>query len=118
MEILAKLYDDPMAGHFAEERTYKLVSRRFFWPGMRELVADYCKACGVCQGSRVIRGKQQGLLQPLPIPSNPWEQISMDFITDLPASIKFKDLNSSREAYNAILVVVDRISKMAHFILM
>jgi hypothetical protein len=73
MEILAKLYNNPMAGHFIEEQTYKLVSQRFFWPGMQEFVADYYKACGVCQGSRVIHGKQQGLLQPLPIPSNPWE---------------------------------------------
>jgi hypothetical protein len=84
---------------------------------MQEFMADYCKACGVCQGSRVIHGKQQGLLQPLPIPSNPWEQISMDFITNLPVSIKFKDLNSSREAYDAILVIMDRMSKIAHFIL-
>jgi hypothetical protein len=84
---------------------------------MQEFMADYCKACGIYQGSRVIHGKQQGLLQPLPIPSNPWEQISMDFITNLPASIKFKDLNSSWEAYNTILIIIDRISKMAHFIL-
>jgi hypothetical protein len=79
-------------------------------------MVDYYKACGVCQGSRVIYSKQQGLLQPLPIPNNPWEQISMDFITNLPASIKFEDLNSLWEAYNAILVIINRISKIVHFI--
>jgi len=83
---------------------------------MQDFVAEYCKACGVCQDSRVVRGKQQGLLEPLPVPANPWEQISMDFITDLPASIKSEDLSGSREAYDAILVIVDRMSKMAHFV--
>jgi hypothetical protein len=116
MEILAKLHDDPIAGHFAKKKTLELVQRRFFWQDMQEFIANYCKACGVCQGSRVLRGKQQGLLEPLPVPAMPWEQISMDFITDLPASIKLEDLNSAREAYDAILVVVDRMSKMAHFI--
>ena len=57
MEILAKLHDDPLAGHFAERKTLELVQRRFFWPNMQTFISEYCKACGVCQGSRVLRGK-------------------------------------------------------------
>jgi hypothetical protein len=60
--------------------------------------------------SRVIRGKPQGQLQPLPIPTNPWEQISMGFVTDLPVSISFEGVE-----YDSILVVIDRFTKMGHF---
>jgi len=111
--LIAKHHDDPLAGHFATRRTKELLQRKFYWPGMSQFIDDYCKACGVCRGSRMIRGKAQGLLQPLEIPAKPWEQISMDFITELPASTSNENL---REAYDCILVIVDRFSKMAHFI--
>jgi len=110
-KLIERHHDVPLAGHFATARTYELMSRKFFWPGMKTLVKEYCLACGVCQGSRVIRTKPHGELAPLPIPANPWEQISMDFITDLPAS---KSIEGAE--YDSVLIVVDRFSKMAHFI--
>lgn len=114
IELLAKLHDDPLAGHFASKKTKELVSRKFYWVGMGNFIEAYCDACGVCQGSRVIRGKRQGLLEPLPAPSQIWEQITMDFVTDLPPNIQSDSF--SRNAYDAFLVIVDRLSKMVHFI--
>src|SRR5437588_7989111 len=60
----------------------------------------------MCQRIKPARHAPYGLLQPLEIPTKPWESISMDFVTDLPES----------EGYDAIWVVVDRLTKMAHFL--
>ena len=111
IELIRKHHDVPLAGHLASVRTLELLARKYYWNGMHKMVREYCAACGVCQGSRVIRQKPQGQLQPLPIPANPWEQISMDFVTDLPASISFEGVE-----HDALLVVVDRFTKMGHFI--
>ncbi|KAH7427492.1 hypothetical protein KP509_10G046600 [Ceratopteris richardii] len=68
---------------------------------------DVCiRTCDTCNRSKVPRHKPHGILQPLPIPERPWASLSMDFITDLPKSDK----------YDVILVIVDRFTKMAHFI--
>uniref|UniRef100_A0A803QVK0 Reverse transcriptase n=1 Tax=Cannabis sativa TaxID=3483 RepID=A0A803QVK0_CANSA len=73
---------------------------------MREDVVDYTRTCLVCQQDKVERHKTPGLLEPLSVPSRPWESVSLDFISGLP---KTGDLN-------AILVIVDRFSKYATFI--
>lgn len=114
LAILAKLHDDPFAGHFASRRTNELVSRRFYWPRMAVFIEEYCGACGECQGGRRVRGKQHGLLEPLPVPGKVWEQVTMDFVTDLPASLLM--IGGSRVSFDCVLVVVDRFTKMAHFI--
>ncbi len=64
------------------------------------------KTCLTCQQNWTLNKKQAGLLQPLPIPEGPWESVSMDFMVNLPPS----------RGFDAIMVVVDRFSKMAHFI--
>ena len=63
-------------------------------------------SCDVCQKSKNLNVKPAGELQPLHVPNYPWEEVSMDFITHLPKS----------KGYDSILVVVDRLSKMAHFL--
>jgi len=72
------------------------------------VVQQYCSECPLCQANKASNQKPAGQAQPLPIPERPWEQISMDFIMDLPASGKQK--------FTAVAVVVDRLSKMAVFI--
>ena len=73
---------------------------------MEEWVRNYVRTCDACQRNKAMRHKPYGKLLPLEIPYAPWTQISMDFITDLPKV----------NGYNLIWVVVDRFSKMAHFI--
>ncbi|KAL0456006.1 UNVERIFIED_CONTAM: Transposon Tf2-11 polyprotein [Sesamum latifolium] len=92
--------------HQEEERTYALVQRAYFWPQMRDDVETYVPTCLICQQDKADHQKKAGLLQPLPIPTRPWESVSMDYISGLS---KVGDLGS-------IIVVVDRLSKYATFI--
>jgi hypothetical protein len=80
----------------------------FYWPRMKKDIADYLAKCLECQQVKVEYIHPTGMLQPLPIPEWKWETISMDFITGIPKSTKHND---------AIMVVVDKLSKVAHFIL-
>lgn len=77
---------------------------------MRQDVEEYVQTCLVCQGNAAPRHKPYGQLNPLPQPSRPWKEISMDFITQLPVS------QAGTNEYNAILTVVDRYTKMAIFL--
>ncbi|KAL3692137.1 hypothetical protein R1sor_005788 [Riccia sorocarpa] len=104
--LLKEAHDVPLAGHKGAKGTLVKLAKQYFWPGMREDVDHFVKTCVVCQGNRVLYQKAQGLLRPLPIPSRPFESISMDFITSLPGS----------GGFDTVLVVVDRFSKLARFI--
>ena len=78
----------------------------FFWPKMKHDVIKFCSNCIVCHKAK-SKIMHHGLYTPLSIPTSPWTNISMDFVLGLPRSERVKDL---------IFVVVDRFSKMAHFI--
>lgn len=86
--------------------TYELVSRSYHWPKMRQFTKKFVSTCDVCHRNKSTTHKPCGLLQPLPVPELPWSSLSMDFIVQLPES----------NGYTAILVVVDRLTKMARFI--
>ena len=73
---------------------------------MDQCVRNYVRICDACQRNKTARYKKYGPLKPLEIPYRPWEYISMDFITELP----------SVSGYDQIWVIVDRFSKMAHFV--
>ena len=106
LQVLTSRHDSPLAGHFAVRKTLELITRDYWWPQIATDVAEYIKSCEVCQRSKSARRKPRGLLHPLPTPSERWENVTMDFITGLPLS----------DTYDAIMVVVDRFTKMAHFI--
>lgn len=106
LRVLRFCHDAPLAGHFGANKTIELITRNFWWPKLADYVKDYVSSCDPCNRSKPRRGKPFGELVPIPIPSQPWKSISMDFITDLPRS----------QGYDSILVVVDRFTKMAHFI--
>uniref|UniRef100_A0A3B3DGY8 Gypsy retrotransposon integrase-like protein 1 n=1 Tax=Oryzias melastigma TaxID=30732 RepID=A0A3B3DGY8_ORYME len=92
--------------HPGVRRTLSVVQQRFWWPTLRQDVKDYVAACPECMQSKTERRHPAGLLHPLPVPKRPWSHISMDFVTGLPSSA----------GNTTILTVVDRFSKMAHFI--
>ena len=74
---------------------------------MKREVADFVSKCLVCQKVKAPRQKPAGLLQPLGVPEWKWKKVSMDFISGLPRTLK---------SYTVIWVVVDRLTKSAHFI--
>ena len=105
--IIAAHHDGMLAGHPGKTRTIELVSRHYWWSTLNADVTAYVASCDKCQRNKARTGKPTGLLQPMPVPDGPWDSVSMDFITSLPLT---------KAGFNAILVVVDRLTKMAHLI--
>ncbi|KAL3534821.1 hypothetical protein ACH5RR_003282 [Cinchona calisaya] len=93
-------------GHFGIEKTLHTLQEHFHWPHMKSDVVNLCNKCIDCQRAK-SKLKPHGLYMPLPVPSHHWTDISMDFVSGIPRSKSGKD---------SIFVVVDRFSKMAHFI--
>lgn len=105
--ILNEAHDQPFGGaHAGPEHLWQNLSTRFYWPRMKVDIISYCESCDICQKTKNSNFRRFGLLIPNPIPSRPYELISMDFVVNLPWS----------EEYNAILVIVDRLTKHAQFI--
>lgn len=109
-EVIRQCHDHPMAGHFGVERTHELLNRSYHWQHSRRDIDEYVKTCATCQRSKAPRRLPYGQLSSLPIPKAPFEELTMDFITGLPPVVR------DGCAYDAILVIVDRYSKMARYI--
>jgi hypothetical protein len=107
---LEECHYDPLAGHFGARKTTEKVSRRYGWKGMRKDIADYCNGCLRCKRAVSAKHKPYGLLAPLPPPIRAWQEVTFDFITELPES------RVSGVTYDAIMVVVCRLTKMSHYI--
>jgi len=103
-------HDDQFAGHWGIDKTLELLRRKFYWEHMVADVREYIGACPQCQGKAISNHKPYGKLEPLPVPTRPWHQISLDWITHLPTSCIGTD------EFDSILVVVCRMTKMAVFI--
>ncbi|KAI3709992.1 hypothetical protein L2E82_39765 [Cichorium intybus] len=103
LKIIQELHGE---GHVGRDRTVQLVQESYFWPGMRSEIEKFVQRCRICQMSKGT-ATNAGLYTPLPVPTKPWVDISMDFVVGLPRTQRGND---------SIFVVVDRFSKMAHFI--
>jgi transposase InsO family protein len=106
-EWIQNEHDSPLAGHPGHLKTFDLVNRHFYWPKMHKDIMNYVARCEVCQRAKHDTQRPQGLLNPLEVPPHPWHTISLDFITHLPLT---------KHHHDAILVVIDKMTKMAHFI--
>jgi hypothetical protein len=106
-EILEEAHSSPYAVHPGSTKMYKDLKENFWWPNMKRDVAQFVSQCLICQQVKPEHQKQGGLLQPLPIPEWKWEDISMDFVVGLPSTLRQHD---------AVWVIVDRLTKSAHFI--
>jgi transposase InsO family protein len=104
--IIAECHDCPSAGHLGHTKTLQRVARRFWWPHMSRSIYSYVVACPSCQRNKPVMQRPLGLLQPLPVPTSKWEQITMDLITDLPVT---------KKGHDAVVTFVDRLTKMVHF---
>src|SRR6185312_12563789 len=105
--LLHECHDVPTAGHLGKDKTLEQVKRRFYWPGMDADVLQYVRTCDACQRNKPSQQATAGLLQSLPIPDHPWQQVTMDLITQLP---------KSQQGNDAIVVFVDKLSKMVHLV--
>ena len=105
-KIIAACHSSALGGHSGTAATYYRLKKHFAWKGMKQDVEAFVKQCTICQQSKHSNTHPMGLLQPLPIVEGVWRDLSMDFIEGLPRS----------EGFSVTLVVVDRLTKYAHFI--
>ncbi|CAI7802842.1 unnamed protein product [Closterium sp. NIES-53] len=105
--LLEEFHDVPYAGHFGSNKTLAGIAKYYYWPRMASDVQQFVTSCDTCQRMKSSKQKKTGLLQPLPVPEQPWQVVSLDFITGLP---------STSRGHDSILVVIDKFSKMGHFI--
>jgi hypothetical protein len=106
-EVLKEIHDGITGtAHAGYEKTYKRVAQIFYWPRMSTDIKKFVYSCPICQQIKHRRHAPYGVLKPIPIPDKPFEVVTMDLITDLPES----------KGYNAIYVIVCKLTKYAFFI--
>jgi hypothetical protein len=105
-KLFQALHSSAIGGHSGQRVSYSKLKQLFYWPNMKAFITDKVANCPVCQISKTERVHYPGLLNPLQVPTAKWSAISMDFIEGLPTS----------QGKNVILVVVDRLTKYAHFL--
>ncbi|KAE8910967.1 hypothetical protein PF007_g23126 [Phytophthora fragariae] len=102
--LVHEYHDAPAGGHLGREKTFAALSRDFFWPRMYKWIRKLVRSCEICQRVRPAASKQAPL-RPIPVATNAWRSVSMDFIFGLPRDA---------EGRTGVLVFVDRFSKMVH----
>ena len=106
-KLINEYHDIPMGGHVGIHKTIERLSRNWYWPKMRKDVEEYVRSCVPCQQNKPSHQRPMGLLQPLPIPDKRWQQVTMDLIVRLP---------ETKNKHDAVFVIVDKLSKMAHYV--
>jgi len=106
-QVIKQYHSPPGAGHPGRDKVRYLVKKDFWWPNMDNDIAEFVKKCDSCQRNKKGQTSRQGLLQPLQLPSTPWESISMDFVVSLP---------ETNTGFDQIIVFVDRLTKMVHLV--
>jgi hypothetical protein len=104
---LGEGHKSKLSNHPGANKMYQDLRKIFWWPSMKKDVAEFVHACLTCQKSKIEHQKPIGLMQPLSIPEWKWDSISMDFVTGLPRTTA---------GYDSIWVIMDRLTKSAHFI--
>ncbi|WKA06025.1 hypothetical protein VitviT2T_023953 [Vitis vinifera] len=108
-ELLANAHRAKYTIHPGNTKMYQDLKRQFWWSGMKRDIAQVVANCQICQQVKAEHQRPAGLLQPLPIPEWKWDNITMDFVIGLPRTKSKK---------NGVWVIVDRLTKSAHFLAM
>ncbi|GJU14254.1 ty3-gypsy retrotransposon protein [Tanacetum coccineum] len=104
--LFQEFHSSVIGGHAGILKTYQRMAAELLWVGMKKDITKLVSECDVCQRNKYSTMKPGGLLQPLELPDKVWDDITTDFIDGLPRS----------QGFTVLLVVVDRLSKYAHFI--
>ncbi|WOG92319.1 hypothetical protein DCAR_0311582 [Daucus carota subsp. sativus] len=106
-EILKDAHNSEFSIHPGSTKMYQDLKQNFWWPDMKKEIAQWISKCYTCQRVKAEHQKPSGLIQPLEIPEWKWEHIAMDFIIGLPRT---------KSNHVAIWVIIDRLTKSAHFL--
>ena len=106
-ELLDEAHNSAFSTHPGSTKMYHDLREHYWWDNMKREIADYVSRCLVCQQVKAERQLPKGMVQSLPVPEWKWDNITMDFVMGLPRTTK---------GNNAIWVIVDRLTKTAHFI--
>ena len=106
-EILEEAHKSKYTIHPGSTKMFKDLQRKYWWTGMKRDVANYVSKCLICQQVKAEHQKPGGMMQQIEIPQWKWEEITMDFIVGLP---------KTRKQHDAIWVIIDRLTKSAHFL--
>jgi len=104
--VVSLCHDIKVAGHPGRWKTLELVSRNYWWPQISRYIRRYVSTCDLCLRTKPIRQAPVGELHPLRIPDSRWDTLSVDFVVELPLSSR----------HDAVMTVVDSVSKRVHFI--
>jgi hypothetical protein len=105
--ILREAHESAYSIHPGSTKMYQDLKEKYWWVGMKKEVAEYVAICDICQRVKAEHQRPAGLLQPMKIPEWKWEEVGMDFIVGLPRT---------KSGYDSIWVIVDRLTKVAHFL--
>ncbi|KAI3748391.1 hypothetical protein L6452_11427 [Arctium lappa] len=106
-QVLDEAHKSRYSIHPGNNKMYRDFRQSYWWPGLKKDIAHYVERCLTCLQVKVKHQRPYGKLQPLEIPMWKWDHITMDFVTKLPRTPK---------GYDAIWVIVDRLTKSAHFL--
>jgi hypothetical protein len=101
--LIREVHDSVSTAHPGIRKTTLLLTRQYYWRGLKNDVATYVRNCHACRRSSVPRDKTPGLLHPLPIPTHAWEHVTMDYCS----------FNKDKHGFDNVLVIIDRLSKQA-----
>ena len=110
LRILQESYNQPMTGHPGVARTYEILQHSYYRPKMVNLVRQYIRNCHTCSRAKPAKDRQRELFI-FPVPSQPWKNLAMDFITKLPVS-----MDACYSHSRIIWVITDHLTKERHFV--
>ncbi|KAA3473697.1 DNA/RNA polymerases superfamily protein [Gossypium australe] len=105
--ILCEAHSGRLSIHPGSTKMYNDLKQFYWWPGMKRDISEFVSKCLICQQVKAEHQVPSGLVQPIMMPEWKWDRITMDFVSGLPMTPSKKD---------AIWVIVDRLTKSAHFI--
>ncbi|XP_042387466.1 uncharacterized protein LOC121979543 [Zingiber officinale] len=106
-DLMNEAHNTPYSTHPGSTKMYRDMKLLYWWPGMKKDIVKVVHECLTCQQVNTEHQRPAGLLEPLPIPVWKWEEVAMDFVVGLPTTPK---------GSNAVWVIVDRLTKSAHFL--